>query len=183
MTCKQVHTNEAIIRDTTQHGFTIVELLIVLVIGGVLVFLGLSKYDTIMSSSNVTEEISNITTIAGATKSLKSTQGYGVSGTSLVTTLEKSGGLPKNVSVAAGSIANVYGGTIDIKSTGAGYEITETNVPQADCIKLSTKLSKSGFYSTQINTSAARVGEVSATDATTDCSSATANSIKVVSAS
>lgn len=177
-TCPHFHK-----RVARQSGFTAIELIVVLAIALTVIVIAVSRFDIMFSSSNVAEEISNINTLSSSTKTLRTTSGYGTAGTSLINVLDKSGGIPKNLSVVSGVVHNTYGGTIDVTSTGAGYSIVATGIPQSDCIKLAVKQSKAAFYSTTINTSAARVGEVTSTDATTECTSLTANTITWTSAS
>ncbi|MDH0341961.1 type 4 pilus major pilin [Chromobacterium haemolyticum] len=159
-----------------QGGFTAIEVMVVIIIGIVIYALSTGKLSQLFGKSNVSEEISNVNTLLANTKQMKTTSGYGASGTNLVPQLISAGGVPPNVSVIGGVLYNTWGGAITIVSTGAGFTIQQATVPQDACIAMVTKIAKGGaFFSTKVNAATAVTGEYTTAQANTDCTSATSN--------
>lgn len=153
-----------------QAGFTAIELLVVLIVGVTIYALSTGKIDMLFSGSEMVEESGNIGAISGNIRALKTNSGYGANGTNLTASLVAIKGTPKNVSVVSGVMYNLWGGTIVPTSTGAGFAIAYSQVPQDACVKLATKIAAGGtFASTAINGGSAIVGEVTAAQATTQC--------------
>jgi len=166
-----------------QRGFTALELIVVLIVGLGVIAVVASKFDMLFGGSNVNEEVSDIGTLLANTKGLKTVSGYGVSGTNLIPQLIAAGGIPKNMSIVSGVLYNTWGGTVAVTSTGPGFSIGYTGTPEEACVKLSTKANKGGtFASVKVNSAASVSGEYTSAQATTDCSSPTANSITWTSA-
>jgi prepilin-type N-terminal cleavage/methylation domain-containing protein len=167
-----------------QQGFTALEVTVVLIIGLLIIALAASHFTQLFGKSNDSEELGNIETLMGNTKALKTASGYGASGTSLVSQLIAAGGIPSNMTVIASVPYNDWNGAVTVVSTGNGFTIGYVAVPQSDCIALATKVSKGGeFASTQVNAAATVTGVYTSAQATTDCSSANANTITWTSAS
>lgn len=154
----------------TQGGFVSIEMIIVLIIIAIGVGLGLAAAAGMFSSSNANEEQRNISVIAANARALK-TSGYGSSGTNLIPSLIAINGVPKNMSVSSGVVYNVYGGSVTVSSTGMGFSITTSKLPQDACITLATKIAKNTFEQTKINSGSAITGEVTTAAATQACSS------------
>lgn len=172
------NTNRAMRTIRNQSGFTIIEVLVVLIVGLGILAMSTGKIDMLFGSSGLAEEVSNINTLLPNIKSLKSSSGYGAAGTDLTTQLSAIGGIPKNITVVSNVMYNSWNGAITPASTGIGFTITDNALPQDVCIKMATKSSKSGaFSSIQINGNAAIVGEITSAIATTQCNSASANVI------
>lgn len=166
-----------------QKGFTALELIVVLIVGLGIIALAASKMDMMFGGSNLSEEVGNVNTLLSNAKSLKTSSGYGTSGTNLVPSLINANGIPKNMVVTGGIPYNVWGGAVTILSTGPGFTIGYTNVPQDACIKLATKSNRGGTFATiKVGAAAAVTGEYTTAQATTDCSGAT-NSITWTAAS
>lgn len=166
-----------------QRGFVSIEVIIVLVVVLGLLALGASKMDMLNTGSDTTEEMSNIQALYANTKGLKSSQGYGTAGADLTAQLVSIKGVPKNMSIVSGVVYNLFNGAVTITSTGPGFTISSANLPTEVCIKLATKVSRSGnFVSTTINSNSAIAGEVVPADAAAQCSSAT-NTVGWTSAS
>ncbi|WP_350337589.1 type 4 pilus major pilin [Pseudomonas aeruginosa] len=109
--------------------------------------------------------------IAANARALKTSSGYGSSGTNLIPSLIAINGVPKNMSVSSGVVYNVYGGSVTVSSTGMGFSITTSKLPQDACITLATKIAKNTFEQTKINSGSAITGEVTTAAATQACSS------------
>ncbi len=78
---------------------------------------GLAAAAGMFSSSNANEEQRNISVIAANARALKTSSGYGSSGTNLIPSLIAINGVPKNMSVSSGVVYNVYGGSVTVSST------------------------------------------------------------------
>ena len=153
-----------------QSGMTLVELAAVLVIGLVILGVVLSNMQGVFSSAGVSEEMTNINTLYTNIRALKTSSGYGTSGTSLVSTLYAAKGIPTSMNYVSNTLYNSFGGTVAIQSTGNGFTIEYGNVPRAECVKLVTKLSKSGiFQSTKVGSASAVAGEYTPAQAGNDC--------------
>lgn len=153
-----------------QRGLTLLEVMAALVIAGVIAAVVLSQMDSAFSSSSATEELSNLNALYSNVRSLKTASGYGASGTDIVPVLVQAKGVPKNMNVSGGTLFNSFGGAVAIASTGNGFTVSYANTPQDACIKLVTKTSKSGiFSSTKVGGATAVTGEYTAAQAGTDC--------------
>lgn len=165
-----------------QGGFTAVELIVVLIVGLGIIALAAGKMDMLFGNSNLSEEVSNVNTLFANARTLKTSSGYGTSGTNLTSQLTAVNGVPRNMSVTGGVIYNLWGGAVPVVSTGAGFTIAQQAVPQDSCIKMSTKISKGGTFGTiTINANTPISGEVTSAVATTQCNSPSSNSITFTS--
>jgi type II secretory pathway pseudopilin PulG len=159
-------------------GFTAVELIVVLIVGLGIIALAAGKMDMLFGNANLSEEISNVNTLFANARALKTSSGYGASGTDLTAQLTAVNGVPRNMSVSGGVIYNLWGGSVPVVSTGTGFTVTQNMVPQDGCIKMSTRISKGGTFSTiKINANSAVTGEITSAMATTQCNSAASNTI------
>ncbi len=148
-------------RQKRQAGFLSIEAIVVLVIVLGLLALGASKMDILTGNSNA------------ATKGLKTSAGYGTTGTDLMATHIANGSVPKNVQVVSGVAKNLYGGNLSVTSTGTGFSISEAALPSDACIKLALKVSAGGtFASTTFNGGTATTGPLSSAAATAGCNAA-----------
>lgn len=161
----------------SQSGFGAIEMIVVLIIVIGLLALAASRWDTLFGSNEAAEEISNVNMLMAGTKNLKTSSGYGASGTNLVPALIKAGAVPKNMTVTSGALYNTWGGVVTVVSTGTGFTVASSSVPEGVCLTLATKLARGGVYSTKINSGTAIVGEVTQAAATAGCSSATSNTL------
>lgn len=171
---------------TNQRGAISLEMMIA--VGLIIVLFGwaVSRSDMMQSRAGTLIGASNVVTLGENVRGLlKTGSGYGASGTSLVADLIASKGVPKNITISGSTIINDYNGTMTIASTGAGFTITDPNLPSDICIQEATKVSKTAtFTTTAVNGNAAITGEVPRATATTQCNQAgNANSITFASAS
>lgn len=160
-----------------QGGFGLIEIMIVIILLLTMLYAIMSRSDTAFSSSDSSNELGHVSSLITGTKQLKTTSGYGVS-TDLTSTLYTSGAVPADMTYSASKLYNTWNGQVTIVSTATGMAFTlkYLSVPQDACIALATKAA-SYSYSTTINANTAIVGEVTAATATTQCSSATANTL------
>lgn len=165
-----------------------ISLEMMIAVGLIIVLFGwaVSRSDMMQSRTATLTGASNMVTIGENVRSLlKTGTGYGTSGTSLVADLIASKGVPKNITISAGTLVNDFNGTITIVSTGTGYTVTDPNLPADVCIQEVMKVSQSATYtSTAINGNAAVTGAVPRATATTQCNqTGSANSVAFTSAS
>jgi len=160
-----------------QYGMTLIEMLVVLIIIIIIIAAAAARIGGVFGKNEISEEVTNLNTLIVTTKTLRSNGGYGASGTNLVPTLIATNGVPKTMSIVSGAIKNAWDGTVAVASTGAGFNITAPSVPSDACIELANKVSRGGAVSTKINSNAAVTGEISTITATTQCNSATGNTI------
>lgn len=160
-------------RPHHQQGFVSIEAVIVLIIVAIGIGLAVSRGAGLFGSSNISEEQGNIAALTTNTRALKGSNGYGTSGTNLVTSLIAVNGVPKNMSVVSGVLYNVYGGSVTVTSTGMGFAITSSALPKDACIALATRVAKNQYEQTKINSGTATTAEVTTAAATTGCSGAT----------
>jgi type II secretory pathway pseudopilin PulG len=155
-----------------QKGFISIETIIVLVVVLSLLALGASRMDMLSTLGDTTEETSNILALYTNTKGLRSSQGYGTSGTDLTSQLIAIKGIPKNMSIIEGKLYNIFNGVVEIKSTGLGFSISTAKLSVDVCNRLATKISRSGsFANTVINSGSPIVGEITPAVSTTQCNS------------
>jgi PilS N terminal len=120
-----------------------------------------------LSSSN--QEIQNTNQLLQVTRHLKSSQGYKKN--NLILDLIKLEVIPVNITIDSknNKLFNTHGGEILIVGNGSGYTLTTKKIPQSDCIKLSTNISRGSLiYQTKINSSTTN-GEVDSATAATQC--------------
>lgn len=123
----------------------------------------------VLTGTDSTVEVSNVTTLMSNTKQLKGRTGYGASGTNLIPSLiaiEGTGGM----SVSGSTVVNQWNGAVTLVSNGMTYTLTTASVPKSACIALATKVAKDNQTTTRINGGAAITGEVLTAAATTACS-------------
>lgn len=164
-------------RAKKQAGFGAIEMIVVLIIVIGLLALAASRWDTLFGSNEAAEEISNVNMLMAGAKNLKTSSGYGASGTNLVPALIKADAVPRNMTVTSSAIYNTWGGAVTVVSTGTGFTVTSATIPDGVCMTLATKLARGGVYSTRLNSGTAIIGEVTQAAATSGCSSATSNTI------
>ncbi len=163
-------------------GFTLIEMLVVVAIIAVVAAFASGRIGNFGSANKVSNEIVQVSSLIANTKQLRSSTGYGTAATDLVPTLIKAGLVPAGMQVSGTTIKSPFGGTVTVVSTGNGYTVTDPTLPQDACIQVLPKISQSGIVSTKVGTSTAITGEVDSAAATTNCASATANSVAWTSA-
>lgn len=160
-----------------QAGLTLIELIVVLIIVAVILMVAIGGISNAMGKSDVNQDQQGVAALVANTKTLRTNGSYGTSGTNLVPSLIALKGVPATVNTNGTTLTNTWGGAITIVSTGTGYTVTTSGIPQDACIEHSMKLSKS-MLTTAINGGTAIAGGVTAAQATTDCSNAgNANSV------
>lgn len=155
-----------------QTGFGALEVMIALMIGALVIIGAVAWYQKLTTSQNNSDELSNLSSLTTNIRQLRTISGYGTSGVNLVPILINAGGIPDNMTVTAGVPYNAFGGAVSIQSTGLGFTITYAGLPAENCIFLATKGASSNTTQTKINGGGLVTGEISASAASTGCSTA-----------
>lgn len=160
-----------------QKGMTLIEMFVVLIIIIIIIAAAAGRIGGVFGKNEISEEVINLNTLIVNTKTLRSAGGYGPTSTNLVPTLLATDGVPKSMTVVAGTIRNAWNGQVAVTSTGAGFSVSAVSVPKAACIELANKVSRGGAVTTKVNAAAAVTGEVSTIAATTSCDDLISNSL------
>lgn len=155
-----------------QAGFGALEVMIALMVGALVIIGAVAWYQTLTTSQNNSNELSNLSSITTNVRQLRTISGYGASGSNLVPVLINAGGIPDNMTIVSGVVYSSFGGSVTVTSTGLGFTITYAGLPAENCIFLATKGASSNTTQTNINGGGMITGEVSAMAANTGCSTA-----------
>ena len=160
-----------------QHGFSLLEIGIVLVIIAVIVAVVLARGASTSAASNAANETQDVIGIIGDLTGLKAAGTYGPAGTNLVPTVITENDVPGDWSSSGGTtLTNNAGGAVTAVSNGNTYTLTSGNYTAQECVHVAQGVSESGAVTTSINGGAGVTGALMAAAATTGCKSAT-NSI------
>ena len=141
-----------------QAGATLLELIAALSVLAIIVVGALALYSSASSSQASTQISQDVTAIRAGLKQLWNGQGtYGTAGTNLNDTLVAAKRIPTTIRVDAtttpDTLTHQLDGTVTIASTGVGFTITLTNIPEDVCIPLMT--SAQGWTSVKAGTATA----------------------------
>lgn len=117
-------------------------------------------------SVNSTSEVTLVTTVLTETRNLRASNGYGT--VDYVPALVKGGSIAKSYTVSNDQIFNKSGGLLTVKGNGIGFIVTDTGLPERDCVKLARSIATADLASTKINNTTFTT-EVTAADAATAC--------------
>ncbi|MFJ3119603.1 type 4 pilus major pilin [Pseudomonas protegens] len=159
-----------------QAGFIDLSMLFVLICIAIGIGYAIYNGGSLLGSSDVSNEQSNIGQLIANTRKLKGSNGYGTSGTSLVQQLITSKGLP-NMSVSGTTLYNAWNGTVTVASGGMTFILTENGLPADACMTLATKISRGQKVTTSINGGSGVTGEVSSATAAASCTDTNSNTL------
>lgn len=159
-----------------QRGFIDLSMLFVLICIAIGIGYAIYNGGSLLGSSDVSNEQSNIGQLVANTRKLKGSDGYGPSGSNLVDQLIASKGLP-NMSVSGGTLYNAWNGTVTVSSGGMTFTLTENGLPVDACMTLATKISRGQKVSTSINGGTSVTGEVSSAIAAANCTDSDENTV------
>ncbi|MFC3941538.1 pilus assembly protein PilX [Pseudomonas gingeri NCPPB 3146 = LMG 5327] len=159
-----------------QHGFIDLSMLFVLICIAIGIGYAIYNGGSLLSSSDVSNEQSNISQLIANTRKLKGSAGYGASGTDLVAQLVASKGLP-NMSLSGSTLYNAWNGAVSVVSGGMNFVITDSGLAQDACMTLATKLSRGQKVTTSINGGSAVTGEVTSANAAASCTDTSNNTL------
>jgi Tfp pilus assembly protein PilV len=162
-----------------QRGLSAIETLFVILIATLALIGALALGYKMFGNQQNSSEQENIANLLVNARSLKGSQGYGAANTNLVPQLIAIDGVPDTMTVTAGVIYNSWGGTVTVTATTpTSFTLTASAIPQAGCVALATRVSKSNQFSTKIGSATAVVGEIGAAAASSSCvTGATGNTI------
>lgn len=115
---------------------------------------------------NSTSEVTLVTTVMTETRNLRASNGYGTD--DYVPALVKGGRISKSYTISNNLIYNKSGGLLTVKGNGVGFIITDTGLPQRDCVNVARSIGTADLASTKINNTTFTT-EVTAVDAATAC--------------
>jgi len=115
---------------------------------------------------NSTSEVTLVTTVMNETRNLRASSGYGTD--DYVPALVKGGSISKSYTITNGQIYNKSGGQLTVKGNGVGFIVTDSGLPQRDCIKVARSIGTGDLASTKIN-STSFGSEVTAANAAAAC--------------
>ncbi|MBB5390522.1 MULTISPECIES: type 4 pilus major pilin [unclassified Herbaspirillum] len=132
-----------------QRGFTLIEALVVMIVGIVILAAAAAGIGKLFRSSEIATESGNITQIAASVRALKSgVDGYKGLDNALAIQYKA---IPSNMAQDAktGAILNVWTGQVDIKASAndQAFSITYPKVPEEACQQLLLKLRSGGWAS------------------------------------
>jgi prepilin-type N-terminal cleavage/methylation domain-containing protein len=160
-----------------QAGVTLIELVVVLVISALVIGGALAAFSGASSSQTATQMTADLSAIRASTKSLYFGQGgYGttamtevlINGKKIPNTMTISGAAPNRV------VTHSLNGALVVTGANAQFTVSAAAIPTDICIGLATM---SGWDSVKIGANAARTPPVSTATASTDCSSASTQTI------
>lgn len=150
-----------------------IALFFVVVLGGVLARSALLSF----TNNNVAENGAISALWQSIKANVKSSAGYGATGTNLIPVLNDTNGLPANLTYDGTNLENTYGQAYAITSTGMGFQISDPGITKADCIKIVVQQASNGNWNAGITVNGAVLtGAVATATAQTNCSAA-ANTI------
>mgnify|MGYP006176810427 CR=1 FL=1 len=153
-----------------QNGATTMEVLFFLIVAALVLYGVVQMGFKLFGKQTNNTEQSNVAELIINTRALKSSQGYGASGTNIVPQLIATDGIPNGLTVVSNVAYNAWNGVVSVASAGVAFTITYQSVPKDACVALATKVAKNQAFSTRINSGTALTGEVTAAIATTSCS-------------
>ncbi|WP_321876063.1 type 4 pilus major pilin [Burkholderia cenocepacia] len=126
-------------------GFTLIEALVVMVVGVAVLAGAAAGIGRLFSASNVTTEAQNITMIAANVKGMKDgPNGYTAlsNGTAL-----KFKAIPENMTISGENITNLWNGAVTLTPTNSGksFNIAYASVPADACKQIALKLKGGGW--------------------------------------
>lgn len=138
-------------KGSLQHGFTALELIIVLVVGFSIIALSASKMGELFSSSSTVAAMNSILELYSSARSLRGATGYGGDADDdIFVLLRKAKMIPKGLNDDGSTVKNEWGGTVKLQALkgeeGSGFNIIYPNVPIKSCLKLSQNLIHSGNF-------------------------------------
>ncbi|SHN12631.1 PilS N terminal [Pseudomonas asturiensis] len=160
----------------SQYGFIDLSMIFVLICIAVGVGYAMYNGGSLLGSSDVNNEQSNIGMLIANTHKLKGSSGYGASGTNLVPQLAAAKGLP-NMTYSGGTLYNSWSGSVSVVSAGMSFVITQNGLPQDACVSLATKIGRGQKVSTSLNGGTSSSGEIDSATAAASCTDGNTNSV------
>lgn len=135
-----------------QGGFTLIEAMVVMIVGVVVLAAAAAGIGKLFSTSNVSTEVGNITQMSANLQGLRGPAGYKGLSNELAISYKA---IPANMVVSPDSkITNAWNGDVTITSVkeDQSYNIAYTKVPQDACQQIMTKLINAGWTEVKAGT-------------------------------
>ena len=159
-----------------QRGMTLIELTLVLVLGGLVIFGALSMFRSANQSSAVSNETKNVQSIIAGVRALYPGQ---TTYTSVTEQMLITANKVPTVMINGTNLRHSWNAAVDVAAATAGFDIIYSSVPTAACIELVAGVAN-GFNTVTVGSTpvkAANANVNQATTATACAASATANVI------
>lgn len=162
-------------------GFTLVELMIVIVLGGLVIAVAVAAAPRIKANIQGNKDMADIPDIVGNVQAHYSLKTSFSTLTNTIVTSYKL--VPDDMIVAAGTISNRYGGTVTlapatISVANDSFTISYGGVPSRVCLKIVPQLAPQ-FLNASVNGTVVKAtgGVVNDTTAATQCNSSETNTL------
>lgn len=129
-------------------GFTLIEVLVVLVIGLLITVAAAASFGRVFSNNDVSGEARNIHTMMAAGRALHGPGGYPAD---LMPVLKSNGDLPKYATDNGGNSVHTWGGVVTALGTNSGFEVAYASVPKPPCVAFSPKVADAKAVIVNIN--------------------------------
>jgi prepilin-type N-terminal cleavage/methylation domain-containing protein len=151
-----------------KHGFSLLELLLVVAVGAVLLLAGLAVYRNVTQNANVNEAMRLLNVIKQETQRLF--QGEGEYGTADLNSLLQNANVIPSSALNGTEIRHPFNDTVTVTGVDDTFTILFRNVPRAACISLGQSYNGDDpdFVQLEIRTTTI-TGDVSVTDLDTAC--------------
>lgn len=172
----QVRTAESSLKKR-QRGMTLIELTLVLVLGGLVIFGALSMFRSANQSSAVSNETKNVQSIIAGVRALYpgQTTYTGVTQSMLITANK----VP-TVMVNGTNLRHSWNDAVTVAvNATAGFDITYANVPTAACIELVAAVAN-GFNTVTVGSTQVKAANANVNQATTATACAGAAAVGVI---
>lgn len=156
-------------------GFTLIEIMVVLVIGIIVIAVAAAGIGRAFSSNEATTETRNINDLMANIQTLKGQDGY----TSVdMPLLARVDGIPPSLtnSDTGTDVRNSWNGTVSVEGDENTFTISYTGVPEAACIQVAAKIAEAGALRVERSGSAV----TNAGDAAEQCSSGNSNELDFI---
>lgn len=131
-------------------GFTLIELVVVLVLGIILVVVGAVGVARALESSKVRTEARNLNELIAATQSLRSPSGYPSGMISLLRQMRKLP--PAFADLGGNTLVNSWGGSLTLEPAGyGGFQIDLTKLPEGPCVHLAASMATGNHIGVQVS--------------------------------
>lgn len=155
-----------------ERGFTLIEVMVVLVIGIIVIAVAAGGIGRAFSSNEATTETRNINDLMANIQTLKGQDGYASVDMALLARVD---GIPTSLtnSDTGIEVRNSWNGDVSVGGEENSFTITYAGVPESSCIQLATKIAEAGALAVTANTE----DVTNAGDAAGSCSSGNSNTL------
>lgn len=137
-------------KRSNQRGFTLIEIMVVLVIGIIVIAVAAGGIGRAFSSNEATTETRNINDLMANIQTLKGQNGYSDISMELLARVD---GIPTSLtnSDTGDEVRNSWNGVVDVSGDANSFTISYAGVPESACIQLATKIAEAGAMSVEAN--------------------------------